>query len=209
MPSRRSRPTDDAKPAKLTKAALRKFFRVFRYMRGQRGLFAVGMVCLLLTSLLSAAFPFLIGKLIDARAGTGFWQAPVNDLGNVHSILKLLLLVFAAQAFFGFWRIWTFGSVTENALTALRRDTYAHVLKLPMAFFAQRRVGELNSRISADVTLLQDTFTTVLAEFLRQFVVISVCIVALTYLSSELMITMLATLPVVMLVAVFFGRYIR
>ena len=209
MASRRSRPTDDAKPAKLTKVALRKFFRVFRYMRGQRGLFAVGMVCLLLTSLLSAAFPFLIGKLIDARAGTGFWQAPVNDLGNVHSILKLLLLVFAAQAFFGFWRIWTFGSVTENALTALRRDTYAHVLKLPMAFFAQRRVGELNSRISADVTLLQDTFTTVLAEFLRQFVVISVCIVALTYLSSELMITMLATLPVVMLVAVFFGRYIR
>ncbi|HRT54584.1 MAG TPA: hypothetical protein P5291_10910, partial [Flavobacteriales bacterium] len=71
MASRRSRPTDDAKPAKLTKVALRKFFRVFRYMRGQRGLFAVGMVCLLLTSLLSAAFPFLIGKLIDARAGTG------------------------------------------------------------------------------------------------------------------------------------------
>lgn len=209
MASRRSRPTDDAKPAKLTKVALRKFFRVFRYMRGQRGLFAVGMVCLLLTSLLSAAFPFLIGKLIDARAGTGFWAAPVADMGNVHSILKLLLLVFAAQAFFGFWRIWTFGSVTENALTRLRRDTYAHVLKLPMAFFAQRRVGELNSRISADVTLLQDTFTTVLAEFLRQFVVISVCIVALTYLSSELMITMLATLPVVMLVAVFFGRYIR
>ncbi len=206
---RRGEGADGAKPAKLSKAALRKFFRVFRYMRGQRGLFAVGMVCLLLTSLLSAAFPFLIGKLIDAKAGTGFWQAPVNDLGNVHSILKLLLLVFAAQAFFGFWRIWTFGSVTENALTALRRDTYAHVLKLPMAFFAQRRVGELNSRISADVTLLQDTFTTVLAEFLRQFVVITVCIIALMYLSSELMLTMLATLPVVMLVAVFFGRFIR
>ena len=67
MASRRPRPADDdAKPAKLTKAALRKFFRVFRYMREQRGLFAVGMVCLLLTSLLSAAFPWLIGHLIDA-----------------------------------------------------------------------------------------------------------------------------------------------
>jgi ABC-type multidrug transport system fused ATPase/permease subunit len=210
MASRRSRPAnDDAKPAKLSKAALRKFFRVFRYMRGQRGLFAVGMGCLLLTSLLSAAFPFLIGKLIDAKASTGFWAAPLNDMGNVHSILKLLLLVFAAQAFFGFWRIWTFGSVTENALTQLRRETYAHVLTLPMAFFAQRRVGELNSRISADVALLQDTFTTVLAEFLRQFVVLTVCITALMYLSSELMITMLVTLPVVMLVAVFFGRFIR
>ncbi len=211
MAARRPRPSldDDAKPAKLSKATLRKFFRVFRYMRDQRGLFAFGMLCLLLTSLLSAAFPWLIGKLIDARGTTSFLDAPIDDLGNVHSILKLLLLVFAAQAFFGFWRIWAFGSVTENALTHLRRDTYSHLLKLPMAFFAQRRVGELNSRISADVALLQDTFTTVLAEFLRQFVVISACIAALTFLSSELMFTMLATLPVVMLVAVFFGRYIR
>ncbi|HRO99597.1 MAG TPA: ABC transporter transmembrane domain-containing protein [Flavobacteriales bacterium] len=210
MAGRRNRVSDDdAKPAKLSKAALRKFFRVFRYMREQRGLFAVGMLCLLLTSLLSAAFPWLIGHLIDARATTGFWEAPLMDTSNVHSILKLLLLVFAAQAFFGFWRIWSFGAVTENALTRLRRDTYAHLLKLPMSFFAQRRVGELNSRISADVALLQDAFTTVLAEFLRQFVVLTVCIVALTYLSTELMLTMLATLPVVMLVAVFFGRFIR
>lgn len=211
MAARRPRPSldDDAKPAKLSKAALRKFFRVFRYMREQRWLFAMGMLCLLLTSLLSAAFPWLIGHLIDASATTGFWDAPLYDTGNVHSILKLLLLVFAAQAFFGFWRIWSFGAVTENALTNLRRDTYAHLLKLPMGFFAQRRVGELNSRISADVALLQETFTTVLAEFLRQFVVLTVCIAALTYLSTELMLTMLATLPVVMLVAVFFGRYIR
>ncbi len=211
MAARRPRPSldDDAKPAKLSKAALRKFLRVFRYMRAQRGLFVLGMLCLLVTSLLSAAFPWLIGQLIDARAVTGFWEAPLYDTGNVHSILKLLLMVFAAQAFFGFWRIWSFGAVTENALTNLRQDTYAHLLRLPMAFFAQRRVGELNSRISADVALLQETFTSVLAEFLRQFVVITVCIAALTYLSTELMLTMLATLPVVMLIAVFFGRYIR
>lgn len=211
MATRRPRPSfdDDAKPAKLSKVALRKFFRVFRYMRAQRGLFALGLLCLLFTSLLSAAFPWLIGHLIDAKATTGFWQAPLYDTTNVHAILKLLLLVFAAQAFFGFWRIWTFGAVTENAMMNLRSDTYAHLLRLPMGFFAKRRVGELNSRISADVALLQETFTTVLAEFLRQFVVITVCIVALTYLSTELMLTMLASLPVVMLVAVFFGRYIR
>ncbi|MCU0319462.1 MAG: ABC transporter transmembrane domain-containing protein, partial [Flavobacteriales bacterium] len=140
---------------------------------------------------------------------TAFWEAPLHDLNNVHSILKLLLLVFAAQAFFGFWRIWSFGSVTENALSQLRRDTYAHLLRLSMTFFASRRVGELNSRISADVALLQEAFTTVLAEFLRQFVVIGVSIAALTYINPQLMLTMLATLPVVMLVAVFFGRFIQ
>ena len=210
MAGRRNRSRDDdAKPAKLTKVALGKFFRVFRYMREQRGIFVLGMLCLLVTSLLSVAFPWLLGRLIDAHTPTTFWAAPLDDFSNVHSILKLLMLVFAAQAFFGFWRIWFFGSVTENALTRLRRDTYSHLLKLPMAFFAQRRVGELNSRISADVALLQEAFTTVLAEFLRQFIIIGVSIAALTYLNAELMRTMLLTLPVVMLVAVFFGRFIR
>jgi ABC-type multidrug transport system fused ATPase/permease subunit len=213
MASRRGRShasdDDDAKPAKLTRSALRKFLRVFRYMREQRWLFALGMVCLLATSLLSAAFPWLLGRLIDAHSPTTFLAAPLDDLTNVHSILKMLLIVFAAQAFLGFWRIWSFGSVTENALMRLRRDTYEHLLRLPMGFFAQRRVGELNSRISADVALLQEAFTTTLAEFLRQFIIVGASIAVLTYLNKHLMITMLATLPVVMLVAVFFGRYIR
>ena len=73
--------------------------------------------------------------------------------------------------------------MTENALMQVRRDTYRHLLTLPMAFFATRRVGELSSRISADVALLQDTFTTTLAELVRQTIIIAVGLVLLTALS--------------------------
>lgn len=210
MASRRKRTdNDDAKPAKLTKATLRKFLRIFRYLRPYRGVFGFGLFCLLITSLLSLAFPMLIGKLVDAHATTGFWEAPITDLTNIDSIAKLLVLVFAVQALFGYLRIYTFGYVSENALANIRQDTYAHLVRMPMIFFAQRRVGELNSRISADVALLQEGMTTVLAEFLRQFVTIGIGITLLTYVSVQLTLTMLVTLPVVALIAVFFGRYIQ
>ncbi|MCB0765351.1 MAG: ABC transporter ATP-binding protein, partial [Flavobacteriales bacterium] len=182
MAGRRARAAiaDDAPKAKLNRATLRKAVRIFRYLKPHRWTFAFGLCCLLITSLLSLAFPLLLGDLVNAEARTGFWEAPLTDLANIDSIAKLLLIVFALQAFFGYLRIWTFGYVSEHALANIRKDTYAHLIRMPMLFFAQRRVGELNSRITADVSLLQEGMTTVLAEFLRQFVTIGIGITLLT-----------------------------
>ncbi|MBZ0205119.1 MAG: ATP-binding cassette domain-containing protein [Flavobacteriales bacterium] len=212
MASRRGRPIFDdegAKPAKLSKEALAKTARLFRYLKPHLGAFVAGLFCLLITSLLSLAFPLLLGKLVNATTSDSFWSASLTDLTNIDSIAKLLMLVFALQAAFGFLRIYLFGLVSENALADLRQDTYAHLVRMPMLFFAQRRVGELNSRISADVALLQVGMTTSLAELLRQLVTIGLGITLLTFVSVQLTLTMLATLPVVALIAVFFGSYIR
>jgi len=211
MASRRNKTRDDdAKPAKLTKATLRKFFRLFRYLRAYRVTFGVGMLLLLGNSLLSMVFPGLMGKLVDATKGELPRDAEaLLDLSNIDSVALLLLGVFALQALLGFGRIYLFSYVTEHMLARLRQDTYEHLLKLPMSFFATRRVGELNSRISADVALLQDTFTTTLAELVRQLVIVTVGLVLLTALSPQLTLTMLASIPVVAVVAVLFGRFIR
>jgi len=211
MASRRNRNRDDdAKPAKLTKSTLRKFFRLFRYIRPYRSPFAFGMLLLLGTSLLSMVFPGLMGKLVDATKGELPKDASaLLDLGNIDSVALLLLGVFALQALLGFGRIYLFSYVTEHMLARLRQDTYEHLLKLPMTFFATRRVGELNSRISADVALLQDAFTTTLAELIRQLIIITVGLVLLTALSPQLTLTMLASIPVVAIVAVVFGRFIQ
>ena len=211
MASRRNRiRDDDAKPAKLNRTTLRKFFRLFRYIRPYRLPFAFGMLLLLGTSLLSMVFPGLMGKLVDATKG----ELPSDtqallDLGNIDPVALLLLGVFALQALLGFGRIYLFSYVTEHMLARLRQDTYEHLLKLPMTFFAQRRVGELNSRISADVALLQDTFTTTLAELVRQVIIVTVGLVLLTTLSPQLTLTMLASIRVVAIVAVIFGRFIQ
>jgi ABC-type multidrug transport system fused ATPase/permease subunit len=67
-----------------------------------------------------------------------------------------------------FFRVVWFVQVAEKSLADIRRDTYFKLITLPMNFFANRRVGELNSRISADLSQIQDTLTTTFAEMIRQ-----------------------------------------
>jgi len=120
-----------------------------------------------------------------------------------------LLVLFALQSLFSYFRVVLFVQVTEALLFALRNAAYARLIKMPLSFFASRRVGELNSRISADLSQIGDTFTINLAEFLRQLIIIIGGIVALFFTSIKLAGVMLAIIPVVAVLAVIFGRYIR
>src|SRR3546814_15648902 len=78
-----------------------------------------------------------------------------------------------------------------------------------MEFFNKNRVGELSSRISADLSQIQDSVTTTLAQFLRQFLFMIGGTVALALVSGKLTLIVLALLPVLVVVAIVFGRYIR
>jgi ABC-type multidrug transport system fused ATPase/permease subunit len=121
----------------------------------------------------------------------------------------ILLALFTVQAVFSFFRVVLFVNVTENMLASIRKDTFSTLIKMPMQFFSSRKVSELNSRIAADIGQIQDTFTTGIAEFLRQFIIVIGGVVALFFTSVKLSLLMLATIPVFAIVAVFFGKYIR
>lgn len=199
---KRSHDTDDKPTKKISKSALKEALKLYAYIRPYQGRFLVGLLFLLLSSAANLIFPKLLGDLVDAVNDDNYREA----IGNVG---KLLLLVLGAQALFSFFRIILFVQVTEKALAGLRQATYRHLIQLPMAFFNKRRVGELNSRISADISLLQETFTTTLAEFLRQMLIIIGGISLLAITSWKLTLFMLAILPPVIIITVFFGKFIR
>jgi ABC-type multidrug transport system fused ATPase/permease subunit len=192
----------DKSKEKAKRPAWKEVLKLYAYIRPYQGMFALGMLFLLLSSAANLVFPKLLGDLVDAVNETDY-QSAIAEIG------KLLLLVLALQATFSFFRIILFVRVTEKALAGLRQATYRHLIQLPMEFFNRRRVGELNSRISADISLLQETFTTTLAEFLRQVFIIIGGISLLTITSWHLTIFMLAILPPVMIITVVFGKFIR
>lgn len=200
--------TEQKKPT-ITRDALRRSLRIFQYVLPYKGKFTAGLVFLFLSAFTFMAFPGLIGRLIG---GNEVKESPIDqffNLENINQVALLLLAAFALQAVFSFMRIYLFADVTERAIAALRQDTYSHLIKLPMAFFSSKRVGELNSRISSDIAQLQETFMTTLAEMVRQVVIIVLGVGLLFFYSIELTLVMLVSLPVMMLAAYFFGRFIR
>jgi len=160
------------------------------------------MLFLLLASSANLAFPKLLGELVSA-GNKGTLGAQLNN------IALLLAGVLILQAIFLYFRTVLFVNVTEKTLASLRQFTFNHLIKLPITFFDKRRVGELNSRISSDISLLQETLTTTLADFIRQLVIVIGGTILLAYISIKLTFFMLAILPAVVLLAYFFGRFIR
>lgn len=183
-------------------AALKKTFRLFRYVKPYWPQFSLGLIFLLVSSLAGLAFPKLLGNLVDPKSNELLFNG-MNKAG------VLLVAVLVAQAIFSFFRIVLFVNVTEKTLATLRQTIYSHLIRLPMKFFLERRVGELSSRISSDISLLQETFTTTLAEFIRQMIIIIGGVVILLVTSPHLTLFMLAILPLMMVVAVVFGKFIR
>ncbi len=192
---------NDLPKAKLDANSLQKALRIFRYGKNHKWKFYVGLVFLLLTSATALAFPKLMGMLVDCVTN--------KDLDKANNIAIGLMGILTLQAVFSFFRISLFVNYTENSLSNIRLALYENLIKLPMSFFSQKRVGELNSRISADISQLQDTFTTTIAEFLRQLILIIGGFIILGSISPKLTFMMLSIVPVVAVAAVVFGRFIR
>lgn len=192
---------EKSKPKNRTVGSWKKARKLLVYLRPHRLEFGIGLLFLLGSSLASLAFPKYLGDLVDS--------ASKEFVERIDEIALILLIILVVQAIMSYFRIILFVRVTEKMLASLRQATYRHLIQLPMSFFSERRVGELNSRISADVALLQETFTTTLAEFLRQMIIIVGGITLLAITSVKLTLFMLAILPAIMVIAVFFGRFIR
>ena len=192
----------EAVKKKITISGLRNAFKLYRFIKPFQKEYGLGMFFLLGSSLASLAFPKLLGELVNSGNNT----LVGHQMNRIGLMLGIVLLT---QATFSYFRVVLFVNVTEKSLALLRQETYNHLIKLPLKFFEKRRVGELNSRISSDVTLLQETLTDTLAEFIRQIIIIVGGITLLAITSIKLTLFMLAILPVTMVLARIFGRYIR
>lgn len=188
--------------AKLSLNGLKRLFSLLKYVWPKRYAFVGGMLALSVSSLTTLAFPMLLGDLINQAN-------PEANLENINRIALVLLAIFAVNAVFAYLRIYWFEIVTQHMLASLRQTTYNHLIRLPMYFFSKHRVGELNSRISADISVLQETFTFTIAQFIRQLITIIGGVVLLSLVSVKLTLFMLAFVPLVAIGARFFGKHIR
>jgi ABC-type multidrug transport system fused ATPase/permease subunit len=200
------------KRVKLTKEGIEKAKGIFAYLKPYMGIYLIGWVFLILGSILGLGFPVLMGQLLGSGSESASTMQGVLEkvsLDDINALAVGLFILFGFQALLGFLRIVIFTNVTENTLRDIRRDAFKRLLYMPMDFYNQNKVGELTSRMSGDIEKVQETLRTTVAEFFRQIITITGGVAFLLYLSWELTLIMLATLPVMVITAVLFGRFIR
>ena len=183
-------------------SGFKELLKLYRFLKPYRWIFALGMSFLLISSGASLLFPKYLGNMVDI-ANKGRMISEISRTGLI------LLAIVVVQAVFSYLRTRIFVFVTEKTLASIRQHIYNHLIKLPMSFFAERRVGELNSRISSDISILQHSITETLADLLSQILIITGGISLMMISSFKLTIFMLAIVPAMALFAFFFGRAIR
>lgn len=197
---------------KVTKESIQKAKGIFNYLRPYRFQFLIGWIFLALSTSAGLVFPFLMGQLLgsgSAKPKNLEESVRLIDLNNVNTIAILLFILFGVQSLFSYFRVVIFTNVTENALRDMRKSAFNKLIYMPMDFFNQNKVGELTSRLSSDIVQIQETLKTTISEFFRQIIMIVGGITFLFFLSWKLALIMLGTVPVMAIIAVFFGRFIR
>ena len=190
---------------KITKENFRSGLRIFRYVLPYRTKFIIGLFFLLLSSLTSLVFPLVTGRLVDSAV---LDQGP-GMLENINLIALGLFGVFLLQGVFSFFRVYFFAQVSEHAVANIRQALYSKFVLLPISFYEKRRVGEITSRITSDVGQVHDSFSITLAELFRQVLTLIGGVVIILVVSVKLSLFMLATFPVLVLLAFLFGRKIK
>ncbi len=186
---------------KMSVAGLSRLFRIFRYTLPYKGWFIIGFIFLVLSTGTSLAFPKLVGEIVKVIEGKSMY--------TINQITGILLFILVLQALFSFFRIYTFTRVSERAMADVRLELYERIINLPIRFFENHRVGELTSRITNDVSKLDQVLSFTLAELFRQLITLVAGTALIFFISWKLTLFMLATFPAMVIAAIFFGRYIR
>jgi ABC-type multidrug transport system fused ATPase/permease subunit len=205
MSRRRDANREESPKVKISKESMQEAMVIFRYLKPYKGVFIVGLVFIALSSGSTMAFPYFLKKLIDSAHGVS--DGPFSYSPGI--IALVMIGVLSLQMVFSFMRIYLFTYVGENAVADMRKEIYQRLIMMPMDFFGQRRVGELSSRITADVSQIQDAVTSVLAELLRGVLTLIIGIGLILYISPKMTALMLSVVPVIVVIALIFSKFIR
>jgi ABC-type multidrug transport system fused ATPase/permease subunit len=192
---------DPKDAVKVSKQGLSKAIKIFQFVIPYKWTFIIGMMFLLLSNLTTLSFPLLIGEMTKVIEGKSEYK--------INEVTLFFFGVLIVQAILSFFRIYTFAQVSEKAMRDVRQTLYAKIITLPIFHFEKRRVGELMSRITSDITQLQDVLSITLAEFFRQVFTLVGGVALITYISWKLTLFMLATFPLLVISAIVFGKFIR
>lgn len=173
--------------------------RLWPFIRPYRGLVALWLGFLALSSTATLSLPVAVRFMIDHGFGGNDPTAVDRWFIGLMAVAVLLGLATAGRFYF-------VSLLGEKVIADLRKTLYSHLLRLDMAFFERTRAGELVSRLSADTELLRSVVGSSASVALRSVITLLGSAAALAWTSPRLAGFALIGIPLIVLPIVVFGR---
>ncbi len=197
---------EDLPKARFSKENLKDAFFIFSFIKPYRTKFLIGLIFLALTSGLSLLFPTILGDLINIAVHAKPSKYFGSSLKTVFTVLGVLIFTTSLLALF---RIKWFAEVGEKSVADIRIKLYEKIITLPVDFFYQNRVGELISRISNDLSQIQDTISTIFSNVIRQTIILIGGVTYVLLMFPDLALWFLSVVPLIIAFAFYFGKKIK
>ena len=176
--------------------------RLLGYLRPHLGLFAIAVVALIIGTGAGLLLPLVVGGFVGEVVSAG-------DAGGLDQLVLLLAGLTVVLAVTTFAQTWALGVMGERIVARLRGQVFDRLVSLELDFYTRRRVGELISRLSSDVTQVRTMLTQTLTSLLSSVLSLIGAIAILFLLSPSLLIIILALAPALVIVAMVFARPLR
>ncbi|WP_447869455.1 ABC transporter transmembrane domain-containing protein [Pseudomonas putida] len=160
----------------------------------------------LLALVVTAAITLSMGQGIRLLVDQGFMTRSAHQLNQTIGLFLLLVLALAVGTFSRFYLVSWIG---ERCVADIRRAVFDHLIGLHPGFFEDNRSSEIQSRLTADTTLLQSVIGSSLSMFLRNALMVIGGVVLLFITNPKLTSIVVVTLPLVLAPILLFGRRVR
>ena len=181
---------------------MKEFHNILKYAKPYTISLIFAFLCLALTSLINLVLPLIVRNMINA----------VVVLKN-HEVLDGLawdlIIIIGFQAAFAVTHNYIFGFVGHRMTTDFRIEFFSHIQSLSLRFFQERRVGEILSRMSNDISVIQNALVAIPVALLRQSITLLGAMAIILYLNWKLTGLILLILPPLMIFARVFGRRLK
>jgi ATP-binding cassette subfamily B protein len=195
---------DSDKEPRTDRRRLAVLWRLTALLRPHAARFVLAVVMLLCASGITLCYPQAARYAIDIGMATGS-----HDAGRLDWIVLGLVVLVAVNGAFIWLRHYSMSWLGERVVTDLRALVFDRILMLDLAWFHERRSGELVGRLASDVTVVEDVVGSELPMAMRNFVQMVGALAMLLVIDVRLTLLMLAIVPPIVVVTVYFGRKIR
>src|SRR6476661_8228111 len=176
--------------------------RLLGYLRPYKSYVAIALVAIISASVLQLAQPYLMKLVIDRYIATG-------DFAGLNRVALVFLAILLGSFSLEYLQTWVLQMTGQRIMFDMRMQIYQHLQRLDVQFYDRNPVGRLMTRVTTDVDVINDLFTSgVVSIFGDVFTLLGIMVVMLS-MNWRLALVAFAVLPLIFLVTQWFRRNVR